>query len=264
MPLLDTVVIKFGGAAVASTEQFAKIAEIVLKKSVSSRVVVVVSAMGDTTNQLFALARRVHHAPPLRELDMLVSVGERISVSLLAMALNLKNKEAISFTGSQSGIITSSTHSEAQIIDVRPHRILKALDAGKVAIVAGFQGVSLENEITTLGRGGSDTTAVALGVALGASKVEFYKDVEGVYSEDPKKNPNALFYPHLSYEEVLQIVEKGAKILHPRCIRLAEKNGLPLHVLSFYDPTFPCRLGTLIGPAVREKGGACVFERGRD
>ena len=266
MTCTETLVLKFGGASVASTQQFSKIAEVILHKSLHARIVVVVSAMGDTTDQLLSLARRVHPNPPPREQDMLISVGERISIALLAMALNLKDKDAISFTGSQSGIITSSTHSEANIIDVRPHRILGALDAGKIVIVAGFQGVSKEGEITTLGRGGSDTTAVALGVALGASKVEFYKDVEGVYSENPKINPDAQFYPFLSFEEAIRIVECGAKVLHPRCIRLASKNSLPLHVLSFYDPALRYHSGTLIGPCPnrgdirREREGLCAFE----
>lgn len=255
----DTIVLKFGGAAVASTEQFAKIADIILSKSRSFRVVVVVSAMGDTTDQLLSLARQVHQSPPPREQDMLVSVGERISISLLAMALHQKEKEAISFTGSQSGIITSSKHSEAKIIDVKPHRILKALDEGKVVIVAGFQGVSREGEITTLGRGGSDTTAVALAVALGASSVEFYKDVDGVYSDDPKSHPAARRFPFLTFEEAIAIVEKGAKVLHSRCIRLAKKNGLPLHVVSFYDPHLKHHSGTLIGPQTRATS-SCLFE----
>lgn len=256
----ETLVLKFGGASVASTEHFSKIAEIISNKHSQYRIVAVVSAMGDTTDQLLGLARKVHPNPPPRELDMLVSVGERISVSLLAMALNLKDKEAISFTGSQSGIITSSRHSEAEILDVRPFRIQKALDEGKIVIVAGFQGVSQEGEITTLGRGGSDTTAVALGVALGASWVEFYKDVDGVYAEDPKVNPDASFFPHLSFDETLEIVEKGAKVLHPRCVRLAKKNNLSLRIHSFYDPLLQHHSGTLIGPARREERIPCVFE----
>src|SRR5262249_44281927 len=147
---------------------------------------------------------------PLREQDMLVSVGERISVALLAMALHLRNQEAISFTGSQSGIITSSVHSEAQIVDVKPHRLKRHLDEGKVVIVAGFQGVSREGEITTLGRGGSDTTAVALGIALGASVVEFYKNVPGICDKDPVGDNSAQVFDGLSYEEALDIAEKGA------------------------------------------------------
>lgn len=260
MTTKTTIILKFGGASVASTEQFAKIAEIILNKSREFRVVVVVSAMGDTTNQLLSLAKRVHPTPPPREQDMLVSVGERISISLLAMALHQKGKEAISFTGSQSGIITSSKHSEAEIIDVKPHRILKALEAEKIVIVAGFQGVSKEGEITTLGRGGSDTTAVALGVALGAYKIEFYKDVDGVYSEDPKTNPSAQLFPFLSFAQAIEIVDKGAKVLHSRCIRLAAKNDLPLHVISFYDPLLKHHAGTLIGPKERPECVSCQFE----
>jgi len=260
MSCQETIILKFGGASVASADQFSKIADLILNKCQQSRVVVVVSAMGDTTNELLSLAKQVHPNPPPREQDMLVSVGERISIALLAMALHLKGKEAISFTGSQSGIITSTKHSEAAIIDVKPHRILKALDEGKVAIVAGFQGVSIEGEITTLGRGGSDTTAVALGVALGASRVEFYKDVAGVYSEDPKANPEAVLYPYLSFEGALFIVEKGAKVLHPRCIRLAEKNDLPLKVISFYDPDMHSHAGTWIGNEACKGGMPPVFE----
>lgn len=229
---------KFGGASVATPEHFSRIAEIILHRMKEySRVVVVVSAMGKTTDQLIDLAKQVHPEPPRREYDMLVSVGERISISLLAMALARRNCEAISFTGSQSGIITSDTHSEARILEVRPHRLLPCLEAGKIVIVAGFQGVSKKGEITTLGRGGSDTTAVALGVAFNA-KVEFYKDVPGIFSEDPKINSRAQVFPKLSFQEALSIVNKGAKVLHPRSIYLAEKNNLPLHVLSFqeYDP----------------------------
>ncbi|MES2122949.1 MAG: aspartate kinase [Chlamydiota bacterium] len=241
------VVLKFGGASVASVEQFAHIAEIIYNRSQEMDVVVVVSAMGDTTDQLLSMARRVHPSPPLRELDMLVSVGERVSIALLAMALHLKNKDAISFTGSQSGIITTTAHSEARIVDVKPFRIIRELEKGKVVIVAGFQGVSQEGEITTLGRGGSDTTAVALAVALGASHVEFYKDVEGIYSEDPKKNSEAVKYQYLNFKEALSIAEGGAKVLHARGISLAQKNALPLHVLSFADPGCEKGPGTMIG-----------------
>jgi len=257
---VETVILKFGGAAVAKTEQFSLIADIILNKSLTARVVVVVSAMGDSTDQLLSLARQVHPNPPLREQDMLVSAGERISVSLLAMALHLKNRDAISYTGSQSGIITSAKHTDARIVEVRPHRILKALGAGKIVIVAGFQGVSREGEITTLGRGGSDTSAVALGVGLEASKVEFYKDVAGVFSEDPKNNSAAVLFDSLSYEEALEITEGGSKVLHSRCIKLAAKNNLPLHVLSFYDPALQHHSGTLIGPLQRPAHCPYVFE----
>jgi aspartate kinase len=241
--------LKFGGAAVASAEQFSRIAQIIIGKAKSHRVVVVVSAMGDTTDQLLALARTVHPEPPLREQDMLISVGERISISLLAMALHLHHQEAISFTGSQSGIITTSTHSDARIIAVKPDRLLRALSESKVAIVAGFQGVSRNGEITTLGRGGSDTTAVALGIALNASCVEFYKDVDGVYGEDPKVNLKAELFSSLSYERALQLVEKGAQVLHPRCVRLAQANGLPLCVRSFLSDS----PGTLIPGGERQE-----------
>lgn len=251
----STLVMKFGGASVATPERFSAIADlIVAKQKEYQRIVVVVSAMGNTTDELLNLARKVHPNPPRREQDMLVSVGERISISLLAMALDLKGKEAISFTGSQSGIITSTEHAEARIIEVRPHRLLKGLEEGKIVIVAGFQGVSQKGEITTLGRGGSDTTAVALGIALQAEKVEFYKDVPGIFEQDPKIHPQAIRYERLSYEQALEMTRKGAKVLHHRCVELAAKNGLPLHVLSFTDQA----QGTLIGS--RKLSAECYYE----
>lgn len=251
---------KFGGAAVSSTEQFSRIAEIILNRASNAKVVVVVSAMGDTTDQLLALAKKIHPEPPPREQDMLLSVGERISIALLAMALQLKSKEAISFTGSQSGIITSNRHSEARIVDVRPHRLKKHLDEGRIVIVAGFQGVSRDGEITTLGRGGSDTTAVALGVALGAKVVEFYKDVQGICEEDPKKNPYAKVLSNLSYNSALEIVGKGAEVLHSRCIKLAERNLLKLHIRSFFDPELRYSQGTLIGPCSAGASQTSAYE----
>lgn len=231
---MKTIVLKFGGAAVATPEQFSKIAKIIIARHAEvPRLIIVVSAMAQTTDQLISLANEVNPSPPQREYDMLISVGERISMSLLAMALCRENKEAVSFTGSQSGIITCSNHTNAQIVDVRPHRIAECLNKGKIVIVAGFQGVSAQREITTLGRGGSDTSAVALGVALGANQVEFYKDVPGIFDADPKKYPSASSFYKLTYQQALDIVKQGAKILHPRAIYLAEKNGLPLHVRSF-------------------------------
>jgi len=223
------LVMKFGGAAVANVEQFSAIADLIIERQKQyPRLVVVVSAMGKTTDDLIELAKKVHPHPPQREYDMLISVGERISMSLLAMALLRKNREAMSFTGSQSGIITSADHTNAQIVDVRPHRLIECLDHGHIAIVAGFQGVNPEKkEITTLGRGGSDTTAVALSVAFEAP-VEFYKDVPGVFEEDPKINPQAFQHSNLTYTQVLRIVTtKGAKVLHPRAIALAAANGIP-------------------------------------
>ena len=254
---MKTLILKFGGASVATPDHFSKIADIILSRvRDNNRIVVVVSAMGDTTNQLINLAKKVHPEPPQREYDMLISVGERISMSLLAMALIAKNQEAISFTGSQSGIITCSQHGEAKIIDVRPHRLVPCLEAGKVVIVAGFQGVSKLGEITTLGRGGSDTTAVALGAALGAEKVEFFKDVPGIFAEDPKKNPHANFHPQLTYESALHIVRQGAKVLHARCIELAYKNGIPLHVRSFNEMSE----GTLIGEREQPRQQQPMYE----
>lgn len=255
---MKTVVLKFGGAAVATPEGFAIISDIILARQREyPQTVIVVSAMGNTTDQLEALARQVNPNPPRREYDMLVTVGERISISLLAMALAAKGCEAISFTGSQSGIITCARHSNAQIVDVRPHRLLPHLAKGKVTIVAGFQGVSREGEITTLGRGGSDTTAVALGIALKAERVEFYKDVAGIYENDPKGNADAKLLPQLDYDTALTIVQKaGHQILHPRCIKLAARNTLPLFVRSFREFELGEGVGTFIGP----KSRTCVTE----
>lgn len=253
-----TIVMKFGGASLATPEKFAYISEIILKKSADfPRILVIVSAMGKTTDQLIELAQKVHPHPPKREQDMLLTVGERISISLLAMALAHKNKEAISFTGSQSGIMTCNQHCDASILDVRPHRILKRLDEGKIVIVAGFQGMSLEGEITTLGRGGSDTSAVALAAALRAERVEFYKDVPGIYSEDPKLHPDAEFFPCLTYDQALAITQKGAKVLHSRSILLAQKNHIPLHIRSFDEPDIQ---GTVIEDSFIKKGMQPIYE----
>lgn len=257
---MGTLIMKFGGAAVATPEQFAHIADLIItRKKEYARIVVVVSAMGETTNQLIQLAKQVHPEPPQREYDMLISVGERISMSLLAMALCFKNQEAVSFTGSQSGIITCQRHSQARIIDMRPKRIEKSLEQGKIVIVAGFQGVSCDKEITTLGRGGSDTSAVALGIALGAQKVEFFKDVPGIFDDDPKQKAQAKYYPYLTYQATLDIVERGAKILHARAIRLAEKNSLPLHVRSFIS-SYCNHPGTMIFEQEKERIKIPLYE----
>jgi aspartate kinase len=244
----DIIILKFGGAAVRAPELFHLIADIILGRlNTYKKLVVVVSAMGNTTNELIELAHKVHPEPPRRELDMMVSVGERISVALLAMALSFKNCDAVSLTGSQSGIITSSDHFEAKIINVKPHRVLRELEKHKVVIVAGYQGVSEQGEITTLGRGGSDTTAVALAVALGARTVEFFKDVDGVYDKDPKKDENAKRCPTLTYEEMFNLASLGAKVLHDRSVLLAQKNAIRLHVLPFLDPNNENK-GTWITP----------------
>ncbi|MDE3046449.1 MAG: aspartate kinase [Verrucomicrobiota bacterium] len=236
---------KFGGASVVTPQSFHRVAKIVQKrKEAGEPVVVVVSAMANATDELLELAQEVHPNPPRREQDMLVSVGERISISLLAMALDRLGVEAVSFTGSQSGIITNEDHSEAKIIDVRPHRLSATLKAGAVAIVAGFQGVSRAGEITTLGRGGSDTSAVALAAALDAPCVDFYKDVEGIYDRDPKQG-TAQLLPQLEYTQAKEIAKGGAKVLHLRSIELAEKNGIQLAVRSFHRPE---TIGTLVGP----------------
>ncbi len=247
------IVLKFGGAAVSSPEAFSFIANIILhRKNNYNKVVVVVSAMGDTTDELISLAHKVNPNPPHRELDMLVSVGERISIALLAMALAAKGTEAISFTGSQSGILTTNDHANAKIVNVKPHRLLPHLTNGKVVIVAGFQGMSLDGEITTLGRGGSDTTAVALAIALGAEKVEFFKDVIGIFDNDPKIFPKANLLHELNYQEAYEIMNNGAQVLHTRCIRLAEKNSLPLRVLHFAR-FLEKELGTTIHDTVRSR-----------
>lgn len=232
-----TLIMKFGGAAVQTPQSFSTIAELILeRKKEYSRIAIVVSAMGGMTDHLISLAKQVNSSPPRREYDMLVSVGERISISLLAMALEAKGAKAVSFTGSQSGVLTNEEHSEARIVAVRPDRLLTHLDGGSIVIVAGFQGVSVKKEITTLGRGGSDTSAVALGVALGAERVEFYKDVGGIFSEDPDENPAASHFPLLTFEEALAVVVRtGGKVLHPRALILAKKNNLPLLVRSFND-----------------------------
>lgn len=241
---METLVLKFGGAALRDLGQFQKVADIItLKKNSYDRLVVVVSAMGKMTDELLGLARQIMPDPPKREQDMLISVGERISMTLLAMVLSQRGYQAISLTGSQAGIITCGRHSDARVLDVKPRRILPHLDGGKIVIVAGFQGVSSDGEITTLGRGGSDTTAVALAIALKATRVEFYKDVKGIYTADPKKDHTAEYLPELTYIEALEITNKSErKVLHPRAIRLALKNNIPLLVSSFEEEG----LGSLI------------------
>ena len=228
------IVLKFGGAALATPSHIDSIAEIVQRQArESQRIAVVVSAMGKTTDQLISLAHDIHESPPKREVDMLISVGERISMALLAMSLAKKGSKALSFTGSQSGIITSDEHSNAKIVDVRPHRIQKAFSEGYITIVAGFQGVSTNGEITTLGRGGSDTTAVALAIALEARHVEFYKDVPGLFSDDPKLSQTAERISSATYDEVLSLLQSGGKILHPRAVEMAKWHAIPLFVRSF-------------------------------
>lgn len=261
---MKTAVLKFGGAAVATPAHFARIAEIILERKMSfPRLIVVVSAMGKTTDALIHLATEVHPAPPQREYDLLVSAGERISMALLAMALCRSGiVYAKSFTGSQSGIITCVNHANARIIDVRPHRLLQTLDEGQIAIVAGFQGMSLGREVTTLGRGGSDTSAVALAAAVGAVRVEFFKDVGGVFDKDPKQYPGLTPYTRLGYSEALEIIQReGGRILHPRAVLLAAANAIPLWVRPF-DQQQQHREGTWIYDAERTSTHPPVYETG--
>ncbi|MFI7037671.1 aspartate kinase [Microbispora rosea] len=231
------VVQKYGGSSVADASCIKRVAQrIVATKKAGNDVVVVVSAMGDTTDELLDLAQQVSPLPPGRELDMLLTSGERISMALLAMAIANLGHEARSFTGSQAGVITDSTHGKARIIDVTPSRIQEAVDAGQIAIVAGFQGVSQDSkDITTLGRGGSDTTAVALAAALGADVCEIYTDVDGIYTADPRIVRTARQIPRISYDEAMEMAACGAKILHLRCVEYARRFDLPIHVRSSFS-----------------------------
>ena len=237
---MGIVVQKYGGSSVADATSVKRVAQrVVATKKAGHDVVVVVSAMGDTTDDLIDLANQVSPLPPARELDMLLTAGERISMAVLAMAIGNLGQEARSFTGSQAGVITDSEHGRAKIIDVTPSRIEDALAEGAVAIVAGFQGVSqTTKDITTLGRGGSDTTAVALAAALNADVCEIYTDVDGIFTADPRIVPNARQIPRISYEEMLEMAANGAKILHLRCVEYARRNDMPIHVRSsFSDKT---------------------------
>jgi len=232
------IVQKYGGSSVADAEGLKRVAaRIVATKKAGNQVVVVVSAMGDTTDELIDLANQVSPIPPGRELDMLLTAGERISMALLAMAINNLGFEAQSFTGSQAGVITDSTHGKARIIDVTPGRIREAIDGGNIAIVAGFQGISQDTkDITTLGRGGSDTTAVALAAALEADVCEIYTDVDGIFSADPRAVPSARKLETVTYEEMLELAAAGAKVLHLRCVEYARRYNLPIHVRSSFSP----------------------------
>jgi len=246
-----TVVQKFGGSSVADAEKLRKVAERVKARSSAGwHVVVVVSAMGDTTDELLGLAKKVSADPPRRELDMLLTCGERISMALLSMALHELGVRAISFTGSQSGIITDDTHSQARIVEVRPGRIEEALNRGQVVIVAGYQGVSRNKEVTTLGRGGSDTTAVALAAALGAD-CEIYSDVDGVFSADPRMVPSAKKLESLSFDEMQELAAAGAKVLNAQAVEFAKEKGIVIHARS----THSAGTGTAIGAPSTGSGG---------
>jgi aspartate kinase len=241
---MSLVVQKYGGSSVGDADKIKRVAQrIVDARRAGNEVVVVVSAMGDTTDNLLDLAQQVSPLPPPRELDMLLTSGERISMALLAMAIANLGFEARSFTGSQAGVITDSVHGRARIIDVAPGRIRDPPDAGYIAIVAGFQGVSQDTkDITTLGRGGSDTTAVALAAALHADVCEIYTDVDGVFTADPRKVPNAKQLDRISYEEMLEMAASGAKVLMLRCVEYARRYGVKVHVRS----SFSDRSGTWV------------------
>ncbi|HEY3515142.1 MAG TPA: aspartate kinase [Kribbella sp.] len=234
---MGRVVHKYGGSSVADADGIKRVAQrIVATKKAGNDVVVVISAMGDTTDELMDLAQQVSPLPPPRELDMLLTSGERISAALLAMAIANLGYEARSFTGSQAGVITTSAHGNARIIDITPGRIEESLGEGHIAIVAGFQGVAQDTkDITTMGRGASDTTAVALAAALEADYCEIYTDVDGIFTADPRIVPAAQQIPKISYEEMLEMAACGAKVLHLRCVEYARRYNVPVHVRSSFS-----------------------------
>ena len=229
------IVQKFGGTSVADPERIRAVADHVARtRRQGAEVVVVVSAMGKTTDELIRLAHDVSHVPAVRELDMLLTAGERITMSLLCMALIDLEVPAVSFTGSQAGIVTDTTHGKAKILEVRAHRLTEALAGGNVVVVAGFQGVSTAFDVTTLGRGGSDTTAVALAAALGATACEIYTDVAGVYTADPRLVPDARRLGQVSYEEMLDMAATGGRVLALRSVEFARNHGVAVHVRSSF------------------------------
>ena len=248
---MSLIVQKFGGSSVSDAEGIKRVAKrVVDTQRAGNDVIVVVSAMGDSTDELLDLAGQITAGAYPREMDMLLSSGERISMALLAMAINELGASAQSFTGSQAGMITDAIHGKARIIDVSPHRIKTAIEKGDVAIVAGFQGMSRDShDITTLGRGGSDTTAVALAAALDADVCEIYTDVDGVYTADPRVAPSAQKIDKISSEEMLEMAASGAKILHLRCVEYARRFGVPLHVRS----SFSQHEGTWVLPSPDDK-----------
>jgi aspartate kinase len=235
-PSAGTVVMKFGGTSVADVDRLRAVAQrLVTAREAGNRVVAVLSAMGDTTDELVRLAHQISRRPVARELDMLISVGERISCSLCAMAIHDLGHEAISLTGSQAGIVTDTAHGKAKIVDIRANRIHEALDKERIVLVAGFQGVSTEFDITTLGRGGSDTTAVALAAALGADACEIYTDVDGVHTADPRIVSNARKLHAVSYGEMLELAASGARVLQLRSVEFARNHEVKLHVRSSFS-----------------------------
>jgi aspartate kinase len=221
---------------------------IVATYDAGNSVCAVISARGDTTDELLAMAHEITPRPPVRELDMLLSAGERISCALLAMAIYTLGREAVSFTGSQAGIVTDTTHTKAQIVGISPQRVEEALAGGKITLVAGFQGVSTSKDVTTLGRGGSDTTAVALAAALNADVCEIYTDVDGVFTADPRIVPNAHRLDTVSFEEMLEMAAAGAKVLMLRCVEYARRYNVPIHVRSSYSD----KPGTIVTGSIED------------
>ncbi|HTZ11182.1 MAG TPA: aspartate kinase, partial [Candidatus Margulisiibacteriota bacterium] len=237
------VVQKFGGSSVANVERIQSVAaRVVSYKKKGFDLVVVVSALGDTTDELIELASKINTEPSEREMDMLLSTGEQISVALLAMAIHKLGFEAISFTGSQVGIITDSSHTRARIIKINADKIKEELKKGRIVIVAGFQGVTLNQDITTLGRGGSDLTAVALAKELAADECEIYTDVEGIFTTDPRIEPRAKKIKEITYDEMLEMASLGAQVMQARSIEVAKKFDVPIHVRS----SFSEKKGTMI------------------
>jgi aspartate kinase len=255
---VSLVVQKFGGTSVADPARIKAVADhIVATRREGHDVVVVVSARGKSTDELVGLAHEVSSSPAAREMDMLLTSGERISIALLCMAVIDRGVPSMSFTGSQAGIVTDTTHTKAKILDVRTERLRAALDAGNVAVVAGFQGVSTSSDITTLGRGGSDTTAVALAAALGAEVCEIYTDVAGVFTADPRVVPHAQMLTRVSYDEMLEMAATGGRVLALRSVEFARNHGVPVHVRS----SFTWAPGTWVDEAGQD--GAGPDERGR-
>jgi aspartate kinase len=246
------VVQKYGGSSVADAASIKRVAKrIVEAKRAGDQIVVVVSAMGDTTDELIDLAREVTPLPPQREMDILLTAGERISMALLAMAIETLGVPAHAYTGQQAGVITDTAHGKARIIDVTPGRVQECIERGAIAIVAGFQGVTADtNDVTTLGRGGSDTTAVALAAAVRADVCEIYTDVDGVFTADPRIVPSARKVPAVRYEEMLELAASGAKVLAPRCVEYARRYGVPIHVRS----SFSGSTGTYVTDSSEEEG----------
>ncbi len=233
---MPVIVQKYGGTSVADAGRIQTVADRVVRyREGGYDILVVVSAMGDTTDEFLAMAHEISRIPEPRELDMLLTAGERISMSLLAIAINARGCKAASYTGSQAGIITDTQHGAAKIVEIRPKRIKESLDAGNVVIVAGFQGLSTNYDITTLGRGGSDTTAVAMAAALEAEVCEIFTDVDGVFTADPRVVPAARKIDRISYEDMLELAAAGAKVLHSRSVEYARRNDVPIHVRSSFN-----------------------------